>query len=234
MPFMFDMGYIYFVLPAFIFAMIAQGMVSRRFRKYSKVNNYRGMSGEQAAQEVLRANGVYNVRIERVSGHLTDHFDPKSNVIRLSSGVHDSVSIAAVGIAAHEAGHAVQYAQNYAPMRIRHAIIPMTQVGSTLSMPLILIGFFFNSQLGQTLFLAGIVLFGAVALFQLVTLPVEFNASNRAMRTLEEIRLLDTDELRGAKKVLSAAALTYVAALATSVAELLRLILLFNGRSRDE
>lgn len=226
----FDSYYIYFVLPAIIFAMVAQQMVSSRYSKYSAVRTGRGITGAKAAEEVLRANGVYGVRVESVAGNLTDHYDPKSNTIRLSDGVFNSDSVAAVGIAAHEAGHAVQHAQEYGPIRMRQAIIPVTRIGSTLSLPLVLIGLFFQSPLGNALFMLGIVMFGLATLFQLITLPVEFNASSRAMQTLDEARILNQDELTQTKKVLTAAALTYVAALAVSLGQLLRLLMLFNGR----
>lgn len=234
MPFFFfDNYYILFVLPALILALIAQQMVSSRFRKYSAVKNHRGMTGAQAAEEVLKTHGVYDVKIEGIAGNLTDHYDPRGNVIRLSKNVYDSTSVAAVGIAAHEAGHAVQYAKGYGPIKIRQAIIPVTKIGSSLSMPLILIGLFFTAQLGdlaEMLFLLGIALFGLATVFQVITLPVEFNASRRAVETLESTRILYEDELAQTKKVLSAAALTYVAALAVSLGQLLRLLLIYNRR----
>lgn len=233
MPFFyFDNYYLLFVVPAILFALVAQQMVQGRFRKYSAIKTYRGLTGAQAAAEVLKANGVYGVDIESVTGNLTDHYDPKANVIRLSQNVHDSVSIAAVGIAAHEAGHAVQYAQGYVPIRVRQAIIPVTQIGSSLSMPLILIGLFFATELGNMLLLLGIAFFALAMVFQLVTLPVEFNASGRALATLETTHILDGDELAQTKKVLSAASLTYVAALAVSLGQLLRLLAIYSGRSR--
>ena len=188
------------------------------------------MTGAQAAQAVLSASGVGGVRIERVRGKLTDHFDPRDNVIRLSESVYDSASVAAVGVAAHEAGHAVQYAEAYGPIKLRAAIIPITQLGSTLSWPLLLIGLLFNYE---SLFLAGILFFMLATVFQLITLPVEFNASARAISVLGDGGYLSQDELPGAKKTLSAAALTYVAALAVSIAQILRLLLLFGGRNRD-
>ena len=183
-----------------------------------------------AAQAVLRANGVFGVGIEHVAGNLTDHYDPKTNTIRLSDSVFSSNSVAAIGVAAHEAGHAVQYAENYGPIRIRQAIIPVSQLGSTLSMPMILIGVILNSS---TLLDLGIIFFGLAALFQLVTLPVEFDASVRAIKTLSASGILYGEEIDGAKKVLRAAALTYVAALVSSLAQILRLILIFGGRRRD-
>lgn len=232
------MGFFYYVdpyywmilLPAMILAIVAQSKVSSAFRRYSKVRSGRGYTGAQAAEAVLRANGVTGVTIERVSGKLTDHYDPRSNVIRLSQDVYQSNSVAAIGVAAHEAGHAVQYAVGYTPIKLRTAIIPACNIGSKLSFIFILIGFFLYSP---SLFGVGIVLFGMTTVTQLVTLPVEFNASSRAIRTLESTYLLSDEELKGAKKVLNAAALTYVAALIVSVAQLLRYVLLFSGRRRN-
>ena len=225
-----DIYYIILVLPALAFSMWAQAKVSSTFNRYSRERTYSGMTGYEAARRILAANGLYHVNVERVSGNLTDHYDPKSNVIRLSDSVFGSNSVAAVGVAAHEAGHAVQYAQNYAPIKLRAAIIPITNIGSTLSMPLVLLGFIMGLQ---PLVNFGILLFATVALFQLVTLPVEFNASRRAVNALEMGGTMAEDEIRGVKKVLSAAAMTYVAALAVSIANLLRLILRFGGRNRD-
>lgn len=223
----FDVYYLILVVPALIFAMIAQGQVSSTFNKYSNMRTYSGMTGYEAARRILDANGLRHVSIERVSGHLTDHYDPRSNVIRLSDKVYNMNSVAAVGVAAHEAGHAVQYAKNYAPIKVRSAIIPVTQLGSTLSMPLVLIGFFMQAQ---GLVNLGLLLFATVTVFQLVTLPVEFNASNRAIYALETSGTIGDEELRGVKKVLGAAAMTYVAALAVSLANLLRLIMVFGRR----
>lgn len=226
----FDIYYLILVLPAVIFAMWAQSKVNTTFNKYSRVGARRGITGAMAAQAVLRANGVFGVGIEHVAGNLTDHYDPKTNTIRLSDSVFSSNSVAAIGVAAHEAGHAVQYAENYGPIRIRQAIIPVSQLGSTLSMPMILIGVILNSS---TLLDLGIIFFGLAALFQLVTLPVEYNASRRAMFALEQGNMLDGEELKGAKQTLSAAAITYVASLAVALAQFLRLILIFGGRGRD-
>lgn len=226
----FDIYYLILVLPAVIFAMWAQSKVNTTFNKYSRVGARRGITGAMAAQAVLRANGVFGVGIEHVAGNLTDHYDPKTNTIRLSDSVFSSNSVAAIGVAAHEAGHAVQYAENYGPIRTRQAIIPVSQLGSTLSMPMILIGVILNSS---TLLDLGIIFFGLAALFQLVTLPVEYNASRRAMFALEQGNMLDGEELKGAKQTLSAAALTYVASLAVALAQFLRLILIFGGRGRD-
>ena len=225
-----DPLYIILVIPAVIIAAIAQANVSGTFSKYSKMRTARGYTGAEAARAILDANGLYNVRVERVAGNLTDHFDPRQNVIRLSQGVYDSATVSAVGVAAHESGHAVQYATGYAPIRLRNAIVPLTQFGSSLSSPVLLLGFFMGLQ---PLVYAGIILFSAMVVFQLVTLPVEYNASARALRIIDEQELLGNEELRGAKKVLGAAALTYVAALLVSLMQLLRIILRFGGRRRD-
>ena len=225
-----DIYYIILVLPAIFFSLWAQAKVNSAFNRYSKQRTYSGMTGYEAARRILSANGLYDVNIERVSGHLSDHYDPRANVIRLSDSVFNSNSVAAVGVAAHEAGHAVQYATGYAPIKLRAAIIPITNIGSTLSMPLVILGFIMGAQ---PLVNLGILLFATVAVFQLVTLPVEFNASRRAVKALEMGGTMADDEIDGVKSVLSAAALTYVAALAVSLANLLRLILRFGGRNRD-
>jgi Zn-dependent membrane protease YugP len=217
------------VLLAAIWSMIASTRVNSTFKKYSKKQNTRGMTGADCAMSVLRRNGVNDVRVERVSGNLTVHFDPKSKVIRLSDAVYSSTSVAALGVAAHEAGHAVQHSVDYFPMKVRGAIIPATQLGSNLALPLVLIGIILSTP---TLAYVGVALFGLSALFQLVTLPVEFNASRRAMRALEESDILMGDELVGARKVLSAAAMTYVAALAVALANLLRLFMMVNRNQR--
>ena len=228
--FYYDPYYWMLLLPAMAIAAIAQWKVSATFRRYSGVRSARGYTGAQAAEAVLRAHGVRDVRIERVSGHLTDHFDPRSNTIRLSDSVYGSASVAAMGVAAHEAGHAVQYAVGYGPIKLRNAIIPVCNLGSQLSMIFIVLGMILYIQ---PLFAVGILLFSRAVVVQLVTLPVEFNASRRALQTLESAHLLDGSELGGARKVLSAAAMTYVAALLVSVAQLLRFVLAFAGRRRD-
>lgn len=225
-----DITYIIFVLPAIIFTLIAQSRVQSTFKKYSQVRIMRGFTGAQIAQAMLKSNGLENVRIEHCSGSLSDHYDPKANVVRLSDSVYGSNSVAAAGVAAHECGHAIQHAVGYAPIKWRMAIIPISRFGSVLAMPLILLGFVFSFQ---ALVTAGIVFFGAAVLFQLITLPVEFNASRRALASLEMSGTLSDEELPSAKKVLSAAAMTYVAALAVSLAQFLRLIILFGGRRRD-
>ena len=232
----FDLTYIVLVLPCVILAMIASANVNSTFKRYSEKHSLRRITGAQAAERVLRANGVTRVRIERVRGNLTDHFDPKTNVIRLSDSVHDSTSVAAIGVACHEAGHAVQYAQNYAPIKLRSAIIPLTNFGSKIAMPLILIGivFTFLGEFSTVLIYLGIAAFGLSLVFQLVTLPVEFNASNRAMQAIESAGILTEEEQRGARKTLKAAALTYVAATAVALAQLVRLIAIFGNRRRRD
>jgi Zn-dependent membrane protease YugP len=214
------------------FSVWASVRVNTTFKKYSSVRPASGITGAEAARRVLDANGLYNVRIERISGNLTDHFDPRSNVIRLSDSVYGSSSASAIGVAAHEAGHAVQYASGYAPLKIRNAIIPVTNFGSRLAMPLILIGLLFSGAGTQFLPIAylGIACFSLSAVFQLLTLPTEFNASRRAMQSIESSGLLRGNELSAAGSVLSAAALTYVAALAVSIIQILRLLAIVNSR----
>ena len=230
----FDMTYVVLVLPCLILSLWASSNVNSTFRRYSNQFSSRHISGAEAAQRVLSANGVRGVRIDRISGNLTDHYDPKTNVIRLSDNVFGSTSTAAIGVACHEAGHAVQYAEGYAPIKLRAAIIPVTNFGSRLAMPLILLGllFSFAGNFSYTLVYLGIACFGLSLVFQLVTLPVEFNASRRALAAIEQGGILTPEEQEGARKTLRAAALTYVAATATALAQLLRLIVLFGGRNR--
>ena len=232
----FDWTYLVIVLPCMILSMWASSSVNSTFNKYSKINSMRHLTGAEAAQRVLSANGVRGVRIERVSGNLTDHFDPKTNVIRLSDSVHSSTSVAAIGVACHEAGHAVQYAQDYGPIKLRAAIIPATNIGSKLAMPLILAGILFSflGNLSYGLVYLGIACFGLSLVFQIVTLPVEFNASRRAIETIESSGILTEEEQRGAKKTLKAAAMTYVAATAVALAQVVRLLILFGGRRRRD
>ena len=233
-----DISYLVLVLPAVVFSLWASNHVNSTFQKYSRTSTRRGMTGAQAAYEVLRSNGVYNVRIERISGNLTDHYDPKANVIRLSDSVYDRTSPSAIGVAAHEAGHAVQYATNYAPIHFRASIVNITNIASKLALPLIIISFLLMSveflfpyrQFLYYLAMAGVWGFGLSVVFQLVTLPTEYNASRRALKAIEESRLLTEEEHKAAKKVLSAAALTYVAALAVSLAQFLRLFHMVNRR----
>ena len=224
------------LIPAMIFAFWAQIRVNSTFKKYAKIPSRRGLTGAEAARRVLDANGLRHITIERAHGHLTDHFDPTAGVIRLSDATYASTSVAAIGVAAHEAGHAVQHAEGYVPIKVRSAIIPLTRFGSFLAMPLFLIGLlmgggsYLGYGIGTIFMVTGILFFSFSTLFQLVTLPTEFNASARAMKALEDGGLLAADELPAAKATLSAAAMTYVAALASSLASLLRLILIFNRR----
>ena len=229
-----DWTYLVLVLPCMIFAMLASSSVKSTFQKYSRQPSLRRITGAEAAQRVLLANGVRDVRIERISGSLTDHYDPKANVIRLSDSVYSSTSTAAIGVACHEAGHAVQYAENYAPIKLRAAIIPLTNFGSKLAMPLILLGILLSSlgDLSYTFVYLGIAAFGLSFVFQMVTLPVEFNASRRAMKAISAANILTAEEQVGARKTLTAAAMTYVAATATALAQLVRLILIFGNRGR--
>ena len=232
----FDLTYIILV-PAIIFTLIAQFAVKSAFAKGDSIKTARGITGAAAARKILDDHGLYHISIERVGGHLTDHYDPKAGVIRLSQSVYDSTSAAAVGVAAHEAGHAVQYATDYFPIRVRATLIPVTRIGSMLAMPLFLIGILLSyvyfqapSPIAEILMVSGIALYSFSTLFQLITLPVEFNASKRALAILEGWGTLSLDEHSAAKKVLNAAAMTYVAALATSLLSLLRLVLIFSGR----
>lgn len=227
-----DFTYLILLLATMIFSVWASIRVNTTFKKYSSVRPASGITGAEAARRVLDANGLYNVRIERIHGNLTDHFDPRSNVIRLSDSVYGSSSASAIGVAAHEAGHAVQYANGYAPLKLRNAIIPMTNIGSRLAMPLILLGILFASAGTQFIYIAyiGVACFSLSTLFQLLTLPTEFDASHRALASIDESGLLRGEELTAAGKVLSAAALTYVAALAASLLQLLRLIAIVNNR----
>lgn len=220
-----DYLYLVLVLPAIVLMLITQIGVKSTFSKYSK--HHCGVSGAEAARRVLEANGVLDVKIERVSGNLTDHFDPRTNVIRLSDAVYDDCSVSAVGVAAHEAGHAVQYAESYGPIKFRTAIYPVCSLGSRLAMPLVLFGLLFNFYF---LIDVGIVFFAVALLFQLITLPVEFNASKRAINSIRDFGILQHDEVSGAKKVLTAAAMTYIAAFLVSLAQLLRLLAIANRR----
>jgi len=227
-PYFYDPTYI-IIIPAIIFALIAQMNVTSTFQKYSKVRNARGFTGRDVARQILDNNGLYNVRIEQVSGNLSDHYDPRNNVVRLSDSVYNSSSVAAIGVAAHEVGHAIQHSQGYTPIKIRSAIIPVSQIGSSLAVPLVILGLILSIQPFITF---GILLFTTVVFFQAITLPVEFNASRRALATLRDNFILDGEELSQSKKVLTAAALTYVAALFSSLMSLLRLILLSGRRKR--
>ena len=232
----FDWTYLIIVMPFVLLSLWASSNVNSTFKKYANQYSTRRITGAQAAQRVLSANGVSGVRIERVGGNLTDHYDPRANVIRLSDSVYDATSTAAIGVACHEAGHAVQYANNYAPIKLRAAIVPITNIGAKLAMPLILLGVVlaFLENFSFFFVYAGIACFGLSVVFQLVTLPVEFNASRRAMVAISEAGLLTEEEQKGARKTLTAAALTYVAATAVALAQLLRLLIIFGGRRRDD
>ena len=224
----FDVGY-GLVLIGLVVSLWASWNVKSTFRRYQNDHNSRGLTAAQVARQILDDNGLYQIRIERVSGNLTDHYDPKGNVIRLSDSVHDSTSVAAIGVAAHECGHAIQDAIGYAPLKVRSALVPAANFGAQLSWPLFIFGLIFSLR---PLLMAGIILFCAALLFQVVTLPVEFNASGRALRMLEGTGIMGREELAGTRKVLGAAAMTYVAAVASSLLQLLRLLLL--ARRRDD
>lgn len=222
------------LLPALLFTLIASASVNSTFRKYSGVLSSRRITGAEAADRVLRASGIDSVRIERVSGNLTDHYDPRANVIRLSESVYDSTSVAAIGVACHEAGHAIQHDVGYLPIKLRNAIVPVTNIGSKLAMPLILLGLIFGgtSALFANIAYLGVACFALSTVFQLITLPTEFNASRRALDAIEREGLLGNGEMAGARKVLRAAAMTYVASLAVSLVQLLRFFLLVSGSTR--
>lgn len=229
-PFYFDPTYILIIIGVII-SLAASSRVKSTYAKYSRVRSVSGLSGAQAAERILHRNGIFDVQIEQVKGHLTDHYDPRKKVLRLSDSVYGSNSIAAIGVAAHECGHAIQHQRSYLPLKIRSALVPVVNFGSTISWPLILIGLLITRS--QTLIDIGIILFSTAVLFQLVTLPVEFNASRRAIINLGDTGILYGDEINQSKKVLNAAALTYVAAAAATILQLLRIILLFGGRRRD-
>lgn len=227
----FDGTYVLIIL-AFLISALVSAKMNATFSKYSKVRSYCGMTGAQAAKRILSSAGIYDVRIEHVSGKLTDHYDPSNKVLRLSDAVYGNTSIAAIGVAAHECGHAVQHARNYVPLSVRSAIVPVANFGSQLSWPLFLAGLIFSFR---PLLMIGILLFCAALLFQIVTLPVEFNASARALRMLDETGIMGRQEIRGTKKVLRAAAMTYVAAVIGSLLQLLRLLILSGAfRKRDD
>lgn len=223
----------FLVIIGAVICLLASAHVNNTFKKYLKYRSMSGMTGAQAAQRILNAAGIYDVEIRHISGKLTDHYDPRNKTLSLSDSVYGSTSVAAVGVAAHECGHAIQHQKNYAPLTIRGAIVPVANIGSTLAWPLILIGLFISSRSGQALITAGIICFSLAVLFQIVTLPVEFNASRRAVRILGETGILGEQELGYTRKVLGAAALTYVAGAASAILQLLRLILLFGGRRDD-
>lgn len=231
--FYWDPTYWLVVIGALI-CLIASAMVKSTFNKYAKYRSQSGMTGAQAAERILHSAGIYDVQIRRVSGNLTDHYNPANKTLNLSDSVYGSSSVAAVGVAAHECGHAIQHQKNYVPLTLRSAIVPVANIGSTLAWPLILIGLLFTSQTGSFLITLGIVCFSFAVLFQLVTLPVEFNASSRALRILGDTGILGHEELTYTRKVLGAAALTYVASAAASILQLLRLLILTGGRRNDD
>ena len=219
----------FLVLLAFIFSMVAQMKVSGTFKKYAKIRNKRGLTGAQVAEQMMHNAGIYDVSVQRVAGNLTDHYDPRTKTLRLSESVYDSTSVAAVGVAAHETGHAIQHDVGYAPLALRSFFVPLANFGSRLAIPLILIGFIFSGG-GSTLVTLGILFFSLSVVFTIITLPVEFNASRRAIRLLADDGFLDSDEIGGAKRVLSAVAMTYVAAAFAAIAQLLRLVAIFGRR----
>ncbi len=225
----FDPTYILVIIGAVI-CLIASAKVKSTFKKFNKVRSMSGMTGAQAAERILHAAGIYDVTVQHISGNLTDHYDPRNKTLSLSDSVYGSASVAAVGVAAHECGHAIQHQQSYAPLTIRSAIVTAANFGSFISWPLIVIGFFITSSTGSLLINIGILCFSLTVLFQIVTLPVEFNASNRAVRILGETGILGEEELRGTRKVLGAAALTYVAGAASAILQLVRLLILSGGR----
>lgn len=231
--FYFDPTYILVVIGALI-CLAASAKVKSTFNRYDRVRSMSGMTGAQAAERILNSAGIYDVTVQHISGNLTDHYDPRNKVLSLSDSTYSSTSVAAVGVAAHECGHAIQHQTNYAPLNIRSAIVPVANFGSSIAWPLILIGIFFTSKTGTFLIDLGIICFSMAVLFQLVTLPVEFNASSRAVKILENTGILGHEELQGTKKVLGAAALTYVAGAASAILQLLRLIILFGGRGGDD
>ena len=235
MPFYMYYDPTYFlVLIGVILSLIASARVKSTFNKYSQMRNSRGMTGAQAAEQVLRGAGIYDVRVEHVAGNLTDHYDPRSKVLRLSDSVYGQTSVAAVGVAAHECGHAIQHAKGYGPLKFRNVLVPVANFGAKIAWPLILVGLLINSESAWFIMQAGIIAFSLAVLFQIVTLPVEFNASNRAIRVIADSGMMYGEEIVAAKRVLSAAALTYVAAAASSILQLLRLVLLAGGRRRND
>ena len=230
-PMYFDPTYM-LVLIGVVICLAASAKMRSTFSRYSRIRNHSGMTGREAAEQVLHRAGIYDVRVEHVSGNLTDHYDPRSKVLRLSAATYGSASVAAVGVAAHECGHAIQHATGYAPLAFRSALVPVANFGSTIAWPLILIGLLFNSQSSVLFLNLGILAFSLAVLFQIVTLPVEFNASSRAIRMLSGNGMLYEDEVQATRKVLTAAALTYVAGAASAILQLLRIILISNSRRR--
>ena len=231
--FYYDPTYV-MVLIGVVICMLASANVNRTFQKYSRIRSHSGMTGREAAERLLHANGIYDVTVQRVAGNLTDHYDPRNKTLNLSDSTYASTSVAAIGVAAHECGHAVQHANGYTPLKIRGSLVPVANFGSTLAWPLILIGFLIQGNASVLLINLGILLFSAAVLFQIVTLPVEFNASSRALKSLETNGILYTEEVADTRKVLRAAALTYVASAASAILQLLRLILISGGRRRND
>ena len=232
-PMYFDPTYL-LVIVGVLLCMLASARVRTTYAKYERVRNHSGMTGRDAAERILRGAGIFDVRIERVSGHLTDHYDPRNKVLRLSDSTYSSASVAAVGVAAHECGHAIQHAVGYAPLNIRSALVPVANFGSTIAWPLIVLGLFISGNSSSLLIQIGILAFSLSVLFQIVPLPVEFNASGRAIRILGESGMLYPDEVSGTKRVLGAAALTYVASAASAILQLIRIILITGGRGNGE
>ena len=231
--FYYDPTYV-MVLIGVVICMLASANVNRTFQKYSRIRSHSGMTGREAAERLLHANGIYDVTVQHVAGNLTDHYDPRNKTLNLSDSTYASTSVAAIGVAAHECGHAVQHANGYAPLKIRGSLVPVANFGSTLAWPLILIGFLIQGNASVLLINLGILLFSAAVLFQIVTLPVEFNASSRALKSLETNGILYTEEVADTRKVLRAAALNYVASAASAILQLLRLILISGGRRRND
>ena len=233
MPFFYDATY-FLVLIGAVLCMLASAKVKSTYAKYAQVRSLTGMTGEEAARRILSTAGIYDVRVQHVAGDLTDHYDPRNKTLNLSDTVYSSTSVAAVGVAAHECGHAIQHAKGYVPLKFRGALVPAANFGAKIAWPLILIGLLINSESSWLIIQVGILAFSLSVLFQVVTLPVEFNASNRAIRIIADTGMMQGQEIVAAKKVLSAAALTYVAAAASSILQLLRLILITGGRRRDD
>ena len=232
-PMYFDPTYL-LVLIGVVICMIASARVNAAYARYDRVRNHAGITGAMAAEQILRQAGIYDVQVQHVSGKLTDHYDPVQKVLRLSDTTYGSVSVAALGVAAHECGHAIQHATHYVPLNIRGALVPVANFGSSISWPLVLIGLFMNGQMSVFLIKLGILLFTAAVLFQIVTLPVEFNASSRALRILRDTGMLYENEVHQARSVLRAAALTYVAGAASAILQLVRLLILTGGRRNDD
>jgi len=232
-PMYFDPTY-FLVLIGVVLSLLASGRVKSTFSKYANVRNSRGITGAEAAEQVLHRAGIYDVRVERVGGNLTDHYDPRTKVLRLSDSVYGQTSVAAVGVATHECGHAIQHAVGYAPLKFRSTLVPIANFGSKIAWPLIIFGLFIRGESSSLLINIGIIAFLAAVVFQLITLPVEFNASNRAIRMIADSGMMQGQEIQGAKKVLNAAALTYVASAATAILQLLRILILTGGRRRND